>query len=347
MSANSKIEWTDHTFNPWVGCTKVSPACDNCYAERSTPARTLGVVWGPTAPRHRTSPGNWAMPLRWNAQHEAFFNQHGRRQRVFCASLADVFDNAVDPQWRVDLLQLIANTPNLEWLLLTKRIGNAHQMLDDALAALSHGITFWDDIPWPNVWIGATVVNQAEFYRDVPKLMAVPAAKHFLSIEPILGPIDLGFDIPWQFDLGKYPDWVIVGGESGPNARPMHPDWARSLRDQCQVAGVPFFFKQWGEWLPISQTDGNWTDRLYKSRRIAKGLEDQATLDDIYGRSCTVDNSIVHHDGSLHGITEPMAFQEGTRAMHTFKVGKKTAGRLLDSQTWDLLPCSWLLEPRA
>ncbi|GAB7542982.1 hypothetical protein CS8_026520 [Cupriavidus sp. 8B] len=120
MSESTKIEWTDATFNPWIGCTKVSPACDHCYAEVSTPARALRVTWGAKEDRHRTS----AAPLRWNAQHAEFFATHGRRRRVFCASLADVFDNAVDPAWRVDLLQLIADTPNLDWLL-TKRIGNA------------------------------------------------------------------------------------------------------------------------------------------------------------------------------------------------------------------------------
>lgn len=362
MSANSKIEWTDHTFNPWIGCTKVSPACDNCYAERSTPSRTLGVVWGPTAPRHRTSPGNWAMPLRWNAQHEAFFQQHGRRQRVFCASLADVFDNQVPGAWRVELLQLIADTPNLDWLLLSKRIGNAHQMLNDALSVLSHELTFWEDIPWPNVWLGATVVNQEEADRDIPKLLAVPAAKRFLSMEPLLGPVDLAaayLPCPAAHDgltmdpgTGAYEccracdftgigsemgiDWVIVGGESGPSARPMHPDWVRSLRDQCQAAGVPFLFKQWGKWLPISQMPNNWTDHLYKPRIRAKPHEDQAVLDDIYGRDCTVENAIMQLDGSLHAITAPMAFQKG--AMQTFKVGKKAAGRLLDGRIWDETP---------
>lgn len=133
MSENSKIEWCDSTMNPWLGCTKVSPACEHCYAEVSTPARALGVTWGAKQDRHRTSAANWKLPVRWNAQHEDFFAAHGRRRRVFCASLADVFDNAVPPSWRVDLLQLIADTPNLDWLLLTKRIGNAHGMLDEAL----------------------------------------------------------------------------------------------------------------------------------------------------------------------------------------------------------------------
>lgn len=129
MSENTKIEWTDATFNPWIGCTKVSPACDHCYAEVSTPARTLAVTWGAKEDRHRTSAPNWKLPLRWNAQHDEFFAANGRRRRVFCASLADVFDNAVSPSWRADLFQLIERTPNLDWLLLTKRIGNVPAMM--------------------------------------------------------------------------------------------------------------------------------------------------------------------------------------------------------------------------
>ena len=182
--------------------------------------------------------------------------QHGRRQRVFCASLADVFDNAVDPQWRADLFALIAATPNLDWLLLTKRIGNVRGML----AELAHGndpdLSPLDMMPLPNVWLGATVVNQEEADRDIPKLLAVPAAKRFLSIEPMLGPMLLPFERlrEWNRMALLYQqehavsriDWVIVGGESGPGARPMHPDWVRSLRDQCQAAGVALFVKQMG-----------------------------------------------------------------------------------------------------
>nr|WP_290369612.1 DUF5131 family protein [Cupriavidus laharis] len=139
MSQNSKIEWTDHTFNPWSGCTKVSPGCDHCYAEAMMDTRLHQVQWGPGAQRRRTSVANWRKPLQWNRSHAEFFAQHGRRQRVFCASLADVFDNAVDPGWRLDLLQLIADTPNLDWLLLTKRIGNAHAMQRRDFVKASHG----------------------------------------------------------------------------------------------------------------------------------------------------------------------------------------------------------------
>ncbi|MFC0403160.1 phage Gp37/Gp68 family protein [Paraburkholderia rhizosphaerae] len=281
MSENSKIEWTDHTFNPWEGCQKVGPGCDHCYAETRNRrfGKGIAVNWGPSAPRRRTSPENWGTPKRWNDAHESFFALHGRRQRVFCASLADVFDNAVDPTWRVDLLQLIADTPNLDWLLLTKRIGNAHAMLDDALGTLSHGLTRWADVPWPNVWIGATITSQEEADRDIGKLLMTPARRRFLSMEPLLGPVDLQ---PWLDPIGmccgqemescpdcpasaewihgpttEYAedgsgfssaeiDWVIVGGESGHGARPTMLGWEEDIVRQCQTAGVPLFVKQLG-----------------------------------------------------------------------------------------------------
>lgn len=253
MAENSKIEWTDHTFNPWEGCQKVGPGCDHCYAE-SRNARFSGgtaVNWGPGAPRRRTSAANWRKPLAWNAAHEQFFAEHGRRQRVFCASLADVFDNAVDPAWRADLFALIEATPHLDWLLLTKRIGNVREMmLDVALRLVWLGNVDASSLP-ANVWLGATIVNQAEADRDIPKLLAVPARVRFLSMEPLLGPVNFakvpGFN-RIGLDLSNW--WVIVGGESGLGARPMHPEWVESIRDQCANAGVPFLFKQWGEWCP-------------------------------------------------------------------------------------------------
>lgn len=244
MSENTKIEWATHTFNPWEGCQKVGPGCDHCYAETRN-ARYAGgtaINWGPGAPRRRTSASNWAKPLAWNAAHDAFFAEHGHRQRVFCASLADVFDNAVDPAWRADLANVILETPNLDWLLLTKRIGNVGDMLQ---------FMFLDGTP-PNVWLGATIVNQEEADRDIPKLLRVAVDTKFLSMEPLLGAVDLTpmFEHraeQWN-DTGV--DWVIVGGESGPGARSMSPYAARDLRDQCAAAGVPFLFKQWGDWAP-------------------------------------------------------------------------------------------------
>ncbi|RRA01868.1 phage Gp37/Gp68 family protein [Burkholderia cepacia] len=331
MSENSKIEWTDHTFNPWEGCQKVGPGCDHCYAETRNArfAGGMAVNWGPGAPRRRTSPANWRKPLAWNAAHAEFFAAHGRRQRVFCASLADVFDNEVDLLWRRDLFRLIADTPNLDWLLLTKRIGNVPTMLRHI------GV---EQLP-PNVWLGATVVNQAEADRDIPKLLAVPARVRFLSMEPLLGAVDVRFAFAdagviccrtcgyrtnnpshgpcpndgstLRSDVGV--DWVIVGGESGPGARPMHPDWARDLRDQCAAAGVPFLFKQWGEW-----TSGENT----AERRT--GIVKTA---DWFGGQWMFGETDLAGDGG-HIDDEP----------DLYRVGKKVAGRHLDGRTHDEFP---------
>ena len=283
MAENTNIEWCDHTFNPWVGCTKISPACDNCYAEHLMDTRMHKVVWGPKGERVRTGEQNWNLPLKWEKQaaaqqrawecykagypglSDADLIAKGftkpRRPRVFCASLADVFDNAINPSWRADLFGLILKTPHLDWLLLTKRIGNVRVMLDELAHATDPDLSLLDMMPLPNVWLGSTICNQPEADRDIDKLRAIPAHKHFLSIEPLLGPVDLGLCncdngsragrdgvggvtcSHCEGAGGRLVDWVIVGGESGPGARPMHPDGARSLRDQCQAAGVPFLFK--------------------------------------------------------------------------------------------------------
>jgi protein gp37 len=233
---NSKIEWTDHTFNPWWGCTKVSPACENCYAE--TLAKRLGKnVWGAKAPRRVLSEHHWKEPIKWNAQAAEL----GIRARVFCASMADVFeDRSVVNGPRERLWNLMAATPHLDWLLLTKRPENIEAM------------TPWIDV-WPqNVWLGTTVETQKYADERLPHLLKHPSAVRFVSCEPLLGPLDLR---PWFRRLGLDPlDWVIAGGESGHRPRPMHPDWVISVRDQCVKAGVPFFFKQWGNWTPAPAT---------------------------------------------------------------------------------------------
>ncbi|POZ80248.1 phage Gp37/Gp68 family protein [Burkholderia contaminans] len=368
MEEGSKIEWTDHTFNGWIGCTKVSPACDHCYAEVSTPSRTLKVIWGPHAERHRTSESTWQLPRRWNARHEAFLAEHGRRQRVFCASLADWADNEVPVEWLANLLEVIRTTPNLDWLMLTKRIGNVMKRLravleyitgkaDEALSALQAWIDRWfAGEPPMNVWLGATIVSQPEAERDIPKLLETPARVRFLSMEPLLGPVDLGLiDIDGHRDI--YPvhgsagcedndrnpsadlpkiDWVIVGGESGPQARPMHPQWVRDIRDQCAAAGTTFLFKQWGEWKPICQMDE--TRELYRSNRVAKEGEDQGVLDELHGRTCKVDQLCLRIDGEHAPIGSPNAFLAGTSPMQAFKIGKKVAGRLLDGRAHDEFP---------
>ena len=304
MAEQSAIEWCDSTFNPWIGCTKVSPACDHCYAEAMMSTRMGRVEWGAGKPRARTSPAYWRQPLRWNAK--AFYecpvcsvrfegNRDGdfcpvcptitagkpARRRVFCASLSDWLDNEIDVHWLADLLSLIHRTPDLDWLLLSKRIGNWHTRISAAVDLFEHRMVVsgrgdnhgyamarnWLAGEAPaNVWLGATVCNQTEANRGVPRLLAVPARVRFLSIEPMLGPVDL-----WQSGDGPLAggapsdeqirgergahyirhgspriDWAIVGGESGPHARPMDVAWAHSLRQQCTAAGVPFFMKQMG-----------------------------------------------------------------------------------------------------
>lgn len=241
MGENSSIEWTDDTFNPWVGCTKVSPGCANCYAERDMDHRYNFVKWGKGQPRRRTSVANWKKPHQWNRKAQA----SGKRARVFCASLADWLDPEVPAEWLRDLLVLIDQTPHLDWLLLTKRPWYWDVRI--RLAALDSPVPMmldWLDGHAPdNVWIGVSVENQSAADERVPALLNIPAGVRFLSCEPLLGSPDLS---KWLHPHGLH--WVICGGESGPSARPMQAAWARRLRDQCDAASVPFFFKQWGEY---------------------------------------------------------------------------------------------------
>jgi protein gp37 len=270
MAENSKIEWTDHTFNPWVGCAKVSPGCKNCYAETLMDQRYGRVKWGVNGTRSRTAPGNWKQPLKWNRDAE----RDGVRRRVFCASLADVFEDRPDlEEWRADLFALIDATPFLDWLLLTKRPENIKRMWpqeadeDDGFVgmALAGGAYGAVQKRRSNVWLGTSVENQEAANERIPQLLK---ASHlcrftFLSCEPLLGPVNTWSDAnyPLQgggtgsaFAWGRGINWVIVGGESGHGARPMHPAWARTLRDQCVATGTAFLFKQWGEYLPAGQT---------------------------------------------------------------------------------------------
>ena len=276
MAENSGIEWTDHTFNPWMGCTKVSPACKNCYAERDFDHRYGKVSWGPNGTRVVTSDANWRKPMKWNAE----ANGSEVRPRVFCASLADVFEDWRGPMqssgkhavvlgndWkasrgsnrldmhdvRARLFEVIDATPNLDWLILTKRpenvlgmwpsvIGDAYRKNIELAGPDGTDLRGNPRLFRPNVWLGTSIENQE--WADKRLAFLEDAKFHgmvdttFVSAEPLVGPIALG---------DCHPDWVITGGESGPNARPCHPDWFRSLRDQCDGAGTAFHFKQWGE----------------------------------------------------------------------------------------------------
>lgn len=269
MGATS-IQWTDFTFNPWVGCQRVSPGCTNCYAE-AYDKRVGGVPkarrdhyaaltslgralkpgepllrWGPTAPRARTSPANWRLPLKWHrearkADEDAVAglrSPDGVRRRVFCASLADVFEDRPELEpWRVDLFNLIDDTPHLDWLLLTKRPENIWRLMPDP--AIGKRIKLFDGhLARHNVWLGTTVEDQQRANERLPHLVAAPAVVRFLSCEPLLEAVDLS---QWLDEdrngFAHHIDWVIIGGESGGKARPFQTDWAISLINQCRDAG--------------------------------------------------------------------------------------------------------------
>jgi protein gp37 len=236
MGARSKIEWTDSTFNPWVGCTKIAragrapSACDFCYAEKWA-KRSGQVTWGNHA-RRRTTDVYWRGPVAWNEQAKLFQTKHGRRQRVFCASLADVFDNQVDPSWRRDLFELIRNCDQLDWQLLTKRPQNIRSMLPRD----------WGT-GYPNVWLGTTAEDARAYQQRLPHLLKVPSVIHFVSYEPAIGPLG-SLDVN-----GLFPDWLIIGGESGVRStliRYTNPQWVRDAIAECQRLGIAAFLKQWG-----------------------------------------------------------------------------------------------------
>lgn len=237
MGKDSRIEWTHHTFNPWWGCVKVSAACDHCYAE--TWAKRLGEdVWGPKTERRFFSDAHWKEPLRWNREAK----ESGERRRVFCASMADVFENRTDlVPHRLRLFQLIEQTPHLDWLLLTKRIHLVRKQLPSGY-----------EFP-TNVWLGATVENQEAADKRLDYLLefTTPSVR-FLSCEPLLGPLNIERYLKVS-QHGTHINWVIAGGESGAGARPMDPSWPDGLRKQCTAADVPFHFKQWGHWAPAEQ----------------------------------------------------------------------------------------------
>lgn len=258
MGATTKIAWCDHTFNPWRGCTKVSQGCANCYAEMlSLRNPTVLGEWGAKGVRAIGTESYWKLPLGWDRKAKA----DNVRRRVFCASLADVFEERAElDAHRLRLFGIIKQTPNLDWLLLTKRPTFAKRWLRECGLVMPE-----------NVWMGTSAENQEMADERIPVLLSIPATRHFVSCEPLLGEVDLMpyfSDSEFQHDA-TYAygglDWVIVGGESGAKARPMKADWARSLRDQCGKAGVAFFFKQWGEHHPVfgrigKEEAGDWLD---------------------------------------------------------------------------------------
>jgi len=370
MGADTKIEWADATINVWEGCTKVSPACKNCYAETNSPVHAMEMrigealqvepsadgkrrlkMWGVRGFRYETT--NWEGQLR--ALNRKAKRGHikltdsgatFKRPRVFINSLSDTFEDWQGPVYRlVDgsvqknqahihaqsieglrkrFFQVAEECTELDLLLLTKRPENVLRM------APLHWLKM--DGKWPAwVWIGTTVEDQEHADKRIPELLKVPAKVRFLSVEPLLWKVDLGrtYEVspanggtlayPLEVDDGQYGriHWVIVGGESGTNARPMHPDWVRSIRDQCVSVGVPFFFKQWGEWTPD-------TPNGYRLENVA--LWNYKDADEwIYLRDLQPDR---RENWNEHEVGD----------VRMYKVGKKNAGRVLDGRTWDEVP---------
>lgn len=289
MGAETGIEWARHTYNPWIGCTALSPACDFCYAAAWAERFNEGHLWKGSL--RQTSLQTRNQPLKWDRQAA----EAGMRHRVFCGSLMDFGDNQAEPEWRHDAWRVIERCRNLDWMLLTKRPQNYRKMLPGAAIGTSE----WGE-GWSNVWVGTTVEDRKRKNR-IAHLRRVPARIRFLSIEPLLE--DLG-----ELDLTGI-HLVIVGGESGKNARPMHPDWVRSIRDQCARAGVAFFLKQWGEWAPT----GDW----YENHPVSLPLR-------VWSKKGWTDDPCA--DGS---------YNEGEWLA---RIGKKLAGRELDGVEHDEMP---------
>src|SRR3990167_2759437 len=249
MGEVTKISWTTHTWNPWQGCRKVSPGCKNCYAEALVEKR-MGRKFSEI---RRSSPMTFNAPLKWEADLLKRPDLPIGKSFVFACSISDFFIGEADA-WRDEAWEIIRRTPHLTYQILTKRPERIAEHLPKT--CFKCGVGLLDDYcecpeaakPWPNVWLGASVENQKYAEVRIPELVSVPAVVHFLSCEPLLGPIDffhpIVLDRTRQVDLLDDVEWVIVGGESGPNFRPMDPRWAREIRAQCAAAGVPFFYKQ-------------------------------------------------------------------------------------------------------
>lgn len=264
MGDTTKIQWATHTFNPWEGCTKVSPGCAHCYAETRN-HRFGNDNWGKGHTRRRTSKANWRLPLKWNRDAE----KNGARPRIFCASLADWLDDEVPIEWLADLLKLIHETPNCDWLLLTKRPELLNRRMESVLD-YSHGhdmpeefgiVQRWKTTPPVNVWLGVSVEDQQRAHERIPALLNIPARIRFLSVEPMLERVDLLIDSQLELGGDRRIDWVIFGGESGSNARQCRVDWIRDGVSQCRMAGAAPFVKQLGAIVVGNEMD-KWVTRL-------------------------------------------------------------------------------------
>lgn len=332
---STKIEWTDTVWNPTTGCNKVSAGCKNCYAERMH-KRLQGMGQAKYQTDFNKGVQTWEdellKPLSWK-----------KPRMVFVNSMSDLFHEDVPFEFVDKVFAVMALTPQHTYQVLTKRADrmeeyfkmineegdmNRWRLASMDVIDIDWASTDFENFPLPNVWLIVSVENQEQLEKRVPHLLRCPAAVRGFSCEPLLGRLDLRNWLMIETDLDGntrgfgYINWVIAGGESGPGARPMHPDWVRSLRDQCQAAGVPFFFKQWGEWMPL----------------IDNSLQSDKDMDAYLLGEYPVTGSriqLLKKDGTHYG----KVFLESFYPIHPMgKVGKKAAGRLLDGQEWNEFP---------
>lgn len=330
MAETSKIEWTDATWNPITGCTMVSAGCTNCYAMGLAATRLRHHPSRAGLTRMTGGRAVWTGAVRLNEQWLDQPLRWKRPRRIFVCAHGDLFHENVPDDWIDRVFAVMAHAPHHTFQVLTKRPERAREYMtshpDAGLMTRHSSVMSWavrdghwtpetPHVPWPlpNVWLGTSVEDQATADARIPDLLATPAAVVFLSCEPPLGPLTIN---PRALALI---DWIIVGGESGPNARPMHPDWARSLRDQCQAAGVAFHFNQWGEWAP-----------------------DDGPAPDARDRIMAGECQAAYHDGTAWQVADHgFAIDVGDARGHgewVYRTGKRAAGRRLDGRTWDEFP---------
>ncbi|MDD2750841.1 MAG: phage Gp37/Gp68 family protein [Acidithiobacillus sp.] len=349
MTDKTGIAWTDATWNPVTGCAKVSQGCKHCYAEREwarLSANPKAVkYYGRTFTNVACHEDVLDQPVRWK-----------KPRMIFVNSMSDLFHESVPDDFIDKVFAVMALAEQHIFQILTKRPermlaylntpGREDTIGNTAIPAIRpdcFGVLEW---PLPNTWLGVSAEDQETANARIPVLMNTPAAVRWVSAEPLLGPIDfedvpVGMNGPLRpYAETKLPklDWVVVGGESYPDARPMHPNWAVSIQQQCDEANVPFFFKQWGEWLPINQMTPEFMEGLYRSNRQAKAHEDQLDVDEAFGKHCTVPQAVLTKYGDCLPLTDPMAFQKDSGSLSIFRVGARKAGCKLNHREWQEWP---------